>query len=54
MTVCLLHNASQLECGMRRTMFLPVAGKQIPGDTGIIANYRYQTSAQAIIVIEKV
>ena len=29
-------------------------GKQVPGDTAVIANFQYQTTARAIIVIEKV
>ena len=29
-------------------------GKQVPGDTAVIATFQYQTTAQAIIVIEKV
>ena len=36
------------------THLLRVTGKQIPGDTALIAHLQFQTDAQAIIVIEKV
>jgi len=39
--------------GLITCMFASI-GKQVPGDTAVIANFQYQTTAQAIIVIEKV
>ena len=46
--------AGRVDTSGLTTRVSALTGKQVPGDTAVIANFQYQTTARAIIVIEKV